>query len=141
MARHSLAAAVVALVAALGAGRARGDAEQPPLPAPPEGEILAPEAPATRAAPPGEKLLPRRREERAQAQAPALPAWPGLVSTAGGALGGLALPTLAAPEQNRAQLAAALDWRRSGNFLFPDSTSQRTGWALAGSYGAAPWLE
>lgn len=74
-------------------------------------------------------------------EVPGAPAWAGWLSTQGGALGGLALPTLATPGAGRLQLAATLDWHRGGDFLFPASTSQRTGWALSASYGARSWLE
>jgi hypothetical protein len=80
------------------------------------------------------------------APAPAAPertelAWAGSLLTSSGALGGLSVPSLATPGAGKLSLGASLDWHRGGDFLFPGSTSRRTGWAMAASYGAQSWLE
>ena len=115
-------------------------AEDPPL-------LPLPELPQDPAPSPKTKAQAARPAQKLRAKAlaePVKPAdvpWAGSIPTRGGSIGGLALPTLATPGAGRLQIAAALDYYRGGDFLFPASTSQRTGWALAASYGALSWLE
>lgn len=73
---------------------------------------------------------------------PAAPAiGPAAGTTASGTLGYLSLPALAAPEKGRIALGISGDWYRGGNFLLPDSTTQRTGVTGAVSVGLASYLE
>ncbi len=127
---------------------------QPALPALPEPVVVdpasnappLPEVPAARPAAPARDPIVAKADAAPAASEPAgppsaSPAWPGWLFTTGGAQGGLALPTLAMPGEGKLGLAASFDYHRGGDFLFPQSTSQRSGAALSASYGAASWLE
>ena len=127
-----MTARLLASLAVLAASRALAQgAPPPPLPAlPPEPELKAPSLQPSQPA----RSIPESAQPHEEAFA-------GFLQTSTGALGGLALPTLAAPLPGRLGLTAVVDWRRGGGFLFPGSTSQRTGWALAASFGVTSLVE